>query len=358
VRVVLLCTSFVLLVAGVAAAQAPLTPVVVTPRAGAAKIDGACTTGATIHVTITTDSIASTLQDVMCANGAFSSDSSKVRLKIGSAISATQAMSGQTSAAASVKITADGPHGDEREDFESSAYLGVAIDRFAAQDVRNYLNPEANGVQYERSIFGIDFEYRLNRQSSDADQAPQLWVYGETVHGVRSEDVDCKAAPNVPSCQKTLAGFLGNPPETALFMLRNATSLEAFAGLRVEFKNLNLPGGDPARLYVKGQVGFLEVTESDGDAKDMHHLAFGATTVGGPRAGSYLEIGFGRTDLFLVNRRKRIKIDGLFQQDLGKGLRLFAELFADVDGKDGADAMQSYFGLSFDIGQLVGEFKK
>jgi hypothetical protein len=358
VRVVVLCASFVLSVSGLAAAQAPSAPVVLAPRAGAAKVEGACTSGATLHITITTDAIASTLKDVMCSDGAFSSDSSKVTTKMGSAISVTQTVGGRTSAAASVKVTVDGPHGDEREDFESSAYLGLAIDRFAAQEIRNYLNPDANGVQYERSIFGIDFEYRLNRHDTDVDMAPQLWVYGETVHGVRSEDIDCKTAPNVPSCQKTIAGFIGNPPEAALFMLRNASSLEAYAGLRLELKNLNLPGGNPARLYVKGQVGFLEVTGSDGDAKDMHHVAFGATTVGGSRAGSYLEVGFGRTDLFLVNRKRRIKIDGLFQQDVGKGVRLFAELFADVDGKDGADAMQSYFGLSFDVGQIVGEIKK
>jgi hypothetical protein len=177
-------------------------------------------------------------------------------------------------------------------------------------------------------------------------------VYGETIHGARSEDIDCDKAPSVPSCQTSLAGFGANIPEASLYMLRNATSLEALMGLRYEFKNLNLPGRNPARLYVKGQLGFVELAQSDGDAKDMHHVALGATVVGGARRSSYLEIGFGKTDLFLKNRNRRIKIDGLLHQELGKGFGLFAELFADVDASTGPDSIQSYIGLSFDVSRL------
>ncbi len=270
---------------------------------------------------------------------------------------AQTAPAGQGGQPAGMPPAEPGVVGDTREDFEATAYVGIAIDTFAAQEIRNYLNPEANGVQRERSLFGFDFAYRLWSED-ESDQGSQVWVYGETVHGVRSEDIDCKTAPNLPSCKSTIAGFGAAIPESALFMLRNASSLEAFVGGRYEFHGLNLAGRNPARVYVKGQLGFLTLAGSDGDAKDIHHVALGATAVGGPRSGSYLEVGFGRTDLFLVNRNRRFKINGYLQQAVGGGVSLFAELLADVDGGSGADAIQSYFGLSFDVGQIVGTVQR
>lgn len=351
-RIVLLSLAVSLSAAGIAAAQVS-PPVLAEPRAGVTDVQGACVDKTDVRLTVTINSKTITLPDVPCTNGRFTVDISAVRLQVGSVLSAAPVVNKQAGSPAAVTVMRDGPFGDEREDFESSAYVGIAIDRFAAQEIQKYLNPEANGVRHERSIFGVDFEYRLGSRR-DRDRAPQLWVYGETLHGVRSEDIDCKAAPNVPSCKDSLAGFGTNIPPNALYMLRNASSLEAFVGARLEFLGLNLPGGNPARVYVKGQFGFVELTKSDGDAKDMHHVAIGAITVGGARAGSYLEVGYGRTDLFLVNRRKRIKIDGHFEQAVGGGVSLFAQLFADVDGRNGADAMQSYFGLSFDVGEVVG----
>ena len=190
-----------------------------------------------------------------------------------------------------------------------------------------------------------------------ANRPLQVWVYGETVHGVRSEDIDCAAAPNLPSCQSELAEFGGSIPTASLYMLRNATSLEALVGFRFELRPVNLPGQHPAVIYASVQPGFLEVAGSDGDAKAMHHVAVGARSVGGSRQGSYLEIGFGKTDLFLKNRNRRWKIDGMLQQDIAGGVSLFAQLFADVDLADGADSIQSYFGLGFDVQKIVGTIK-
>jgi len=68
--------------------------------------------------------------------------------------------------------------------------------------------------------------------------------------------------------------------------------------------------------------------------------------------GSYLEFGHGRTDLFATNRYKRFKIDGHLQYRIRDGVSFFAQLFVDADAGKGADAMQSYFGLAFDLPQL------
>jgi hypothetical protein len=52
------------------------------------------------------------------------------------------------------------------------------------------------------------------------------------------------------------------------------------------------------------------VAGSDGDAKAAHHIGIGAQAVGGSMQGSYLEFGYGKTDLFIVNRDRRYKFDG------------------------------------------------
>jgi hypothetical protein len=263
---------------------------------------------------------------------------------------AVQVTGGAASPAMTAEVEAQaGPFGDEREDLESTAYLGLAIDTFGAQELNRYLNPEANGQIHERSIFGVDFAYRLMGQPTSPRQ---LWVYGETLHGARSEDIDCAAAPELPSCKKELADFATGLPQATLFLLRNATSLEAYLGVRLELAHLNLPGRHPAALYVTFQPGFLEVAGSDGDAKAAHHVGVGARAIGGPMQGSYLELGFGRSDLFLLNRNRRFKFDGMLQRDVGNGFALFAQLFADVDLREGSDSIQSYFGLNFDIGML------
>jgi hypothetical protein len=246
-------------------------------------------------------------------------------------------------------------NGDAREDFEASGYLGFAVDSFAAEEIQRYLNQDANGKTHERGVFGFDFGYRLFR--SERQWPFQLWVYGETVHGARSEDVDCAKNPNFPTCLDAKANLiaLGRAiPQNALFMLRNATSLEGFAGIRVEFLPLNPNGTHPAALYLKGQAGFINVSNSDGDAKDVHHWAIGATTVGGPYQGSYLEFGRGRTDLFATNRHKRYKIDGHLERRIrSTPLSFFTQLVADVDMSRGADAIQPYFGITFDLDKLL-----
>lgn len=343
-----------LLVASTASAQ--VTPPLVFPVVvDAAQVRGSCIDQAVVQIVISTpDGPPWTAPPITCGGGQFALDTRALPLRSRYMVRATQTLNGTASSAQEVEVGVGAlgpPFHDEREDFEAGAYVGLAIDTFGAQEIRNYLNPEANGIIEERSIFGFDFSYRLFRS---ATRPLQIWVYGETVHGVRSEDIDCAAAPNLPSCQRELAEFAGSVPTASLYMLRNATSLEALVGVRLELRSLNLPGRHPAVVYASLQPGFLEVAGSDGDAKAMHHVAVGARSVGGPRQGSYLEIGFGKTELFVKNRNRRWKIDGMLQQTIAGGFSLFAQLFADVDLADGADSIQSYFGLGFDVQAIVG----
>ena len=50
----------------------------------------------------------------------------------------------------------------------------------------------------------------------------------------------------------------------------------------------------------------------------------------------------------------RVEI-GLVKGDTG--FSLFAQLYADVDMKDGSDSIQSYFGLNYDVSKLFGGSK-
>jgi len=340
------------LMGGVAFAQVT-PPLLASVRERSATIDGTCITGATVRLTIRTGVEGNDvrLSDTNCVAGRFSVDVQAIRLIPLYKVQAVQVFAGIASAPIIVDVGEwDGPFGDERGAFESNAYIGLAIDTFGAEELNKYLNPEANGELHERSIFGFDFAYRLLGKGKR-----QLWVYGETVHGVRSEDIDCAKTPELPSCKKELAEFGADLAKASLFLLRNATSLEAYVGVRVEFAQLNLPGLHPSAIYVNFQPGFLEVAGSDGDAKASHHIGIGAQAVGGAMQGSYLEFGYGKSDLFIVNRDRRFKFDGMLVRKLaGTGFALFAQLYADVDMRDGSDSIQSYFGLNYDVSKLFG----
>jgi hypothetical protein len=82
---------------------------------------------------------------------------------------------------------------DDRENLIASAYLGTAFDNFASGELRTYLNQAAAGPTNTRPIFGFDFEFRMtgDRTKPTTPRNSQLWVYGETLHGVRSRDIGC-----------------------------------------------------------------------------------------------------------------------------------------------------------------------
>jgi opacity protein-like surface antigen len=80
------------------------------------------------------------------------------------------------------------------DSFEASAYLGWAFDQFAPDSIGGY---PANTVteKHNRYLFGVNFDYRM--LGSDTSKM-QFWLAGETLHGVRSADVNCDAETNKP----------------------------------------------------------------------------------------------------------------------------------------------------------------
>ena len=255
--------------------------------------------------------------------------------------------------------------GDDRDNFESTAYIGLSVDTFAAPSFNTVVyNKNAETGKKERAIGGFDFQYRVlggNVGTGTAAKERQLWVYGETLHGVRSSEVNCTGDA---ATRPVVCGVFGDPFSTAnagkqlVYLLRNASSLEAYMGLRYEFLTLNPLGttSNTAKLYVKAQAGFMSVADNGGDVLDNHHVGLGAVIVDGNYSGSYLEAGFGRNDVFLENRRKRLKVDGYltFGTDKMKdsGFRPFVQMTVDSDMGRGADSIQTFLGLNIDLGKL------
>ncbi|HXH49965.1 MAG TPA: hypothetical protein VNM47_11535 [Terriglobia bacterium] len=263
---------------------------------------------------------------------------------------------------------------DCRNNFNASAYVGLAIDTFAASEVNQYLNPNDSNKIKLRGVGGVDFAYRLySGPCSGADRRggytgilrcgetsfskPQLWVYGETVHGVRSADVQCDPQKNAnpPSVCKVFD--LANPvfsPDQTFYILRNATSLEGFVGARYEFMTLGSNSASPANLYLKSEGGFVSVAGAGKLTPEHTPIALGAIATSGRFRESFLDFGYGRNMLFSTNSNNRWKIHAYLTWDAFGStpihvIRPFAEMTVDTDIGPGADSVQSYFGINFDV---------
>jgi len=248
---------------------------------------------------------------------------------------------------------------DGREDFEASAFIGVSIDSFAASELNQYINPDVSTKLKQRAVAGFDFAYRLLGDPA-APKGQQLWVHGETVHGARSADVDCSSGYSLPVCADTFTSANVKPEAGYLYMLRNATSLEALAGLRWEFATLRAQGAHPARLYLNAQFGLVSVAGNGQDVADVDRLGLGVAAVNGRFSGSRIEAGFGKSDFFSVHRNRRVKVDGFLTWTPGwkwmqsLGARPFVQIVVDTDCGPYADSIQTYIGFSFDVDRIFG----
>jgi hypothetical protein len=247
--------------------------------------------------------------------------------------------------------------GDGRQPFWASGYIGGAIDNFAPAEVGGYVNPGAGGASDMRFVAGVDFQFRMFGRP---DSRMQLWLGGETLHGVRSADVNCTGEPRPPVCQS-----LGqDPSKQFLFILQHASSLEAYIAPRLEFATLQQGTAFPSKLYVTMRFGVMMLDDQVHDSFDTHHFGVGLLSTAGEFEGSYLEVGWGRSDLFLTlpgaSRWRRLKIDGLVSfpfPGLNKiwetGPNAFLQLYSDFDPAGGSsDSVQTFFGLDFDLDKL------
>ena len=179
-------------------------------------------------------------------------------------------------------------------------------------------------------------------------------LYGETIHGVRSGDVDCAKSENAEVCRSLKfqppTDAVSTAPTIAIF--RKATSFEGFFGVRVELLQFQGDADEATgRLYVKGQLGFLTVANNGGDVVDMHHVGIGAILSRGKFQNSYIEVGYGKNDIF-SDHQKRFKVDALLSMNTGKAVFPFAQIVVDADFGDRPDSIRSYFGFDISVTDL------
>ena len=270
----------------------------------------------------------------------------------------------------SITITQEGDESDTRGNWEASGYAGASIDSFAANETKNYLGynqPDtAGGMNLQQAsgpqtgyVAGVNFAYRMFKASSSPQFPAQLWVYGETVHGERSTEVDCNSAPDTCKLFDPTGFDVSKLGSTFFAILRNSSSLEGYAGARLEFMKLNPGSADSANLYIKSQLGFITVQNNGGDIVDDHiKVAIGAIMTNGLFKHSYLEAGYGKSDLFAMHRGRRFKVDGYLEWQLpgtnrfSRAISPFLQLSVDSDFGPGSDDVRAYYGLNFDIKEL------
>ena len=250
--------------------------------------------------------------------------------------------------------TCAAPAPSDKSPFDASVFLGEVIDNFAPDKVGGYINPAAGSKQKAQFIAGFDFDYRVFGKS---DGPVRVWLQGETVHGVRTADVDCTAKDGSevpPVCQKN-----GQVADKVRFILENATSVEAFLSPRVEFLTLQKGTDSPASLYANVNVGFIALQEAPKVFQTMH-VGLGLLTDEGNFAGSYFEVGWGKNELFSP-KWNRFKVDGLLSFSMERlplvrdNGRLFVEMTVDNDLHDGPDSVRTFFGVDIDLKKAVGQ---
>jgi hypothetical protein len=238
---------------------------------------------------------------------------------------------------------------DDESPFFASFFLGEVVDNFAPDIVGNYKAEDLNEALKAKGsfIFGFDFDYRVLGRS---DSPVQFWIEGETMHGVRTADVDCSdPATRPPVCDDAPAEIA----DRARYILKNATSLEVWAYPRVDFHTLQGGTDSPAKIYAGLNLGFIALDEAS-QVYRSHHAAVGLAADAGPFAGSYLEVGWGKNELFSMEWN-RLKIGGLLSFSIDRlplwrdHGRLFAEMTIDNSLDGGPDSIRTFFGVDIDL---------
>ena len=251
--------------------------------------------------------------------------------------------------------TCEAPADVDESAFDASVFLGEVIDNFAPDKVGGYVNPEAGSRQKWQFIAGFDFDYRVYGK---ANSPVRVWLQGETMHGVRTADVDCTAQDQVPPvCVRN--GVNPNVSDKVRFILENATSVEAFVNPRVEFFKVQRDSDSSAWLYFTTNIGFIALKDAPKVFRTTH-MGLGLLADEGNFAGSFFEVGWGKNELF-ATKWNRLKVDGLLSFSLERlplvrdNGRLFVEMTVDNDLHDGPDSVRTFFGVDIDLKKAVGQ---
>jgi hypothetical protein len=234
----------------------------------------------------------------------------------------------------------------------ATAYIGWAFDTFAPDSIGDY-PPGTVTTTKNRTLFGVDFNYRLAGHESGKGQ---FWLSGETLHGVRSVDINCEGEDKASPLCNPKPGL-----DYAKQVLTDQTSIEAYVTPRYEFKKLQADSNAPTWLYATARVGFVAVTSAPRVYPNTH-VGMGLRVADGPFEGSMLEGGWGNNELFSGAKWRRLKIDGLMTFGLdgvpgiGEKVKFFVQMYIDNDvGGPSSDSIQTFLGFDIDIRKFFGQ---
>jgi hypothetical protein len=234
------------------------------------------------------------------------------------------------------------------QSLDATAYFGWAFDQFAPDSTGGY-PPNTVTSKSNRALFGVNFDYRV---LGNDKTGMQLWLAGETMHGVRSADIDCAAEENKPPVCNPAPGL-----SYARAVLADATSLEAYIAPSLRLAQLQRDSSSPTDLYVTARFGFVALDDAPRVFKN-HHLGGGLRVRGGPFEGSSLEMGWGNNEMLSGLAWKRFKVDGTITFPVPKtdeNARFFIQMFIDNDLRgSGPDSIQTFMGVDFDIRKFFG----
>jgi len=244
--------------------------------------------------------------------------------------------------------------------LDVQAFYAQVVNRFAATS-RLMVLDEKNDSSTDQAI-GFAFDYVLwDGRHGGRRSHYEAALFGEAVHSARIVETPCQPKdPNNPKageCEPT-SGFKGTPdPKKDFFKLvRDASTLEWLGGATFG-RYFN---GRETFIYMKLQGGFIRANEASDDLIDNHFMGLGIEHSGGDFDGSSAEFGWGKTDFFAPghrNNRKKINVSLFYTPPAVKSkvVSFFVQGFLDSDFGPTSDDIQIYYGISFDVREILSK---
>jgi len=355
------------------AGQAPVPlPTIMPHRAGECRVRieiPARPDGSALEVQLNKGGIARLPLDprpqvVLLPLGAALEEGDEIRARLGSGAwsetySASSDRSGDPACAAPSPSPPSPQAAEIREVFEASGFLGQAFDQFAPKIVGNYIDRDpGSDLAQSRLTAGLSLDYRV---LGSERRTVQFWVAAHMLYGLRTADIDCEKEKGSPFCSSKTA----TTQDKFLFILENASTLEAHFAPRLEFFTFQPRSETPLKAYVGAQFGFVHLQGAP-KVSEIDNVGLGVVIPSGPFRKSFIEWSSGRNSLFQSNPKwNRFKVTGVLAFDLVPGLKersawwkytgfgsWRAFVATSIDRNlfgPGPDAIQSYVGFAFDF---------
>lgn len=254
--------------------------------------------------------------------------------------------SGAVSSQENSEITeANNEKSGERDAFDVDFNLGWQFDNFTASNIIAATNPDDSGDTSDSALLDIRVNWQLLEENRFG-----LWLYGNTSRTIRGAEVICKDNPKFFGCSEGELSAAGLNPDTAFAILKDAESLEAHIGLRLETP---LVQNDiaPGNLYVSTQKGFASVEGTD-DLAEIDQVAIGLVVTKDSFRNSFIEVARGNNDLFPNNSDDRNIVRVHLEYVFAKNLIGFLESEVDYDSGKGADSVRTKLGFEIPLSGL------